>query len=174
MVSEHPWQDSRQISVYWSIWVIFHMLCHATQAYFQISGHLVGVDAPDFVEVLSLGHDSSFSHHCFSAAGHWRNWCSDWRALWDLAFRSGKLPVVLGSCLVRLTFICFFPHMACDAGWNCSGRLRQNAIDCCCSNSLLALLKTSYMTMRNVAFCMIVIMSFKHTLIGQLAFCALG
>ena len=44
--------------------------CHAMQAYFQISGHLAGVDALDFVEVLSLGHDSGVSHHCFSAAGH--------------------------------------------------------------------------------------------------------
>ncbi len=40
------------------------------QAHFQISGHLVGVDALDFVEVLSLGHGSGFSHHCFPAAGH--------------------------------------------------------------------------------------------------------
>ncbi len=45
-------------------------MCHAMQAYFQISGHLVGVDALDFVEVLSLGHGSGFSHHCFPAAGH--------------------------------------------------------------------------------------------------------
>ncbi len=40
------------------------------QAHFQIPGHLVGVDALDFVEVLSLGHGSCFSHHCFPAAGH--------------------------------------------------------------------------------------------------------
>jgi len=40
------------------------------QAHFQIPGHLVGVDALDFVEVLSLGHGSGFSHHCFPAAGH--------------------------------------------------------------------------------------------------------
>ncbi len=65
-------------------------------------------------------------------------------------------------------------HMACGAGWNSRGRLGQSAVDCCCSDSLLALLKSSHMTVRDVAFCMFVIMSFKHTLTDQLAVCALG